>query len=259
MNKPSPFTSQSSTPEPKNSNRTRVRIAVFCILSVHVIGLVALLMNAGCRRQETENIPAPDTNNVSVDATNLDAPTNVVDTTLPTNPPPTMEPTNPVVQQPTPPPPQPVPPAAGQEYTIVKGDTFATIAKKFPGVSAKHIQEANPTVQPTKLKIGQKIQIPAGSASAPVNTATSAPDNNSVAGGDNSYTVKSGDTLTTIAKSHGTSVKAIRSANSLTTDKIRVGQKLKLPARSSAPAPAEPMPTPAPAPMVNPSTTPTHP
>jgi nucleoid-associated protein YgaU len=44
------------------------------------------------------------------------------------------------------------------------------------------------------------------------------------------YVVKSGDTLTRIAKAHGTTVKAIEAANDLTGDRIFVGAKLKIPA-----------------------------
>ena len=47
------------------------------------------------------------------------------------------------------------------------------------------------------------------------------------------YTVKSGDSLTRIAGQFGLKVKALRAANSLKTDKIRVGQKLKIPAKSA--------------------------
>ena len=61
--------------------------------------------------------------------------------------------------------------------------------------------------------------------------------------GGETYTVKSGDTLTKIAKAHGTTVKAIKAASNLTTDHIKVGQKLKIPAKAEAAAPA-----PAPAP-----------
>ena len=43
------------------------------------------------------------------------------------------------------------------------------------------------------------------------------------------YLVKSGDTLSRIAKTHRTSVKAIREANNLTTDRLSVGQKLNIP------------------------------
>ena len=46
---------------------------------------------------------------------------------------------------------------------------------------------------------------------------------------------KSGDNLLKIAKANGTTVKALRSANALKTDRITVGQKLKLPAKASAP------------------------
>jgi LysM repeat protein len=41
--------------------------------------------------------------------------------------------------------------------------------------------------------------------------------------------VKSGDTLTRIAKVHGTTVKALKSANGLENDRLIVGAKLKIP------------------------------
>ena len=66
-------------------------------------------------------------------------------------------------------------------------------------------------------------------------------------GGGETYVVKSGDTLTKIAKAHGTTVKAIEAASDLSTTKIKVGQKLKIPAKAEAAAPA-PAPVAAPAP-----------
>ncbi len=48
-------------------------------------------------------------------------------------------------------------------------------------------------------------------------------------GGGGSVTVQSGDTLTSIAKRNNTSVSALRSANGLSGDLIRIGQKLNLP------------------------------
>ena len=51
----------------------------------------------------------------------------------------------------------------------------------------------------------------------------------STGGGGRTVTVKSGDTLTSIAKRNGTSISALRSANTLSGDLIRVGQKLNLP------------------------------
>src|SRR6516162_3065901 len=43
------------------------------------------------------------------------------------------------------------------------------------------------------------------------------------------YVVKSGDTLTRIARTYGTTVKAIEAANDLGGDRIVVGLKLKIP------------------------------
>lgn len=43
------------------------------------------------------------------------------------------------------------------------------------------------------------------------------------------YVVKSGDTLTRIARIHGTTVKALKAANSLQNDNIVVGARLKIP------------------------------
>jgi LysM repeat protein len=43
------------------------------------------------------------------------------------------------------------------------------------------------------------------------------------------YLVKSGDTLTRIAKAHHTTIKAIETANHLSDDRISVGEKLNIP------------------------------
>ena len=97
----------------------------------------------------------------------------------------------------------------------------------------------------SKLKPGQKIQIPAAAPAAPgaPSVTASAPGADAAAGGPQVYTVKSGDTLTKIAKQFGTSLSAVRSENNLTTDKIVVGQKLKIPAMAPAPAPDPAAPT----------------
>jgi LysM repeat protein len=124
------------------------------------------------------------------------------------------------------------PPLTATEYTIARNDSFSSIAKKFPGVTAKAIQDANPSVDPLKLQIGQKIVIPPPSASpTPV-----APNGTLMTEtGEKIYTVKSGDNLTKIASQFGTTVRALRSANSLATDSIKVGQKLKIPGKTAPP------------------------
>jgi LysM repeat protein len=119
------------------------------------------------------------------------------------------------------------------EYVVVKGDTLGKIAKAH-GVSLKTLEDANSGVTPTRLKVGQKLQIPAstgGSNSAAPMTSTS-----DMSGGE-IYTVKSGDTLSKIAKVNGISLKSLEAANpNVDPAKIKVGQKLKLPVKAEAPA-----------------------
>ncbi len=222
MNSPNPFVPQGSLLELQSKRRSRVKVAVFCVLAVNVVGLMALLMQ-GCKREQTEaeNQPTIDTNETAM---------------VNTNPPP-VEASNPPVQPPPAMTPPPVAPeAAGSEYVVVKGDSLWKIAKKN-GVTVKAIEAANPGIDPARLKVGQKLTIPgATSAAAPATDMTAS---SSMGGGEEIYIVKSGDTLSKIAKRHGTTVKAIESENGLSTTHIKVGQKLKIPAKAeAAPAPA---------------------
>ena len=242
MNNPNPFVPKGSLLEQQSKRRSHMKLGVLCVLVVGVVGLTAMLIQ-GCKREqnnETETQPSVDTNTVAVD----------------TNPPP-MVASNPPVA----PPPvvvQPPPAPSGAEYVVVHGDTLAKIAKKN-GVTLSALKAANPGVEPTKLKVGQKLTIPGGGTAPAANGASIAPDTGL---GGETYTVKSGDSLTKIAKAHGTTVKAIRAENNLNTDHIKVGLKLKIPAKveaaapAPAPAPAPVAPAPAPAPAPVPASTP---
>jgi LysM repeat protein len=247
MNNPNPFVPKGSILELQSKRRSRLKLAVFCVIAVGVAGLAAMLIQ-GCKREQptdtTDNTPTIDTNTAVAADTN--APT------MDTNPPvvtPPVAVAPPVV---TPPPVE----TAGIEYVVVVGDTLGKIAKKN-GVTLKALEGANPGVVPTKLKVGQKLSIPAGAGGATAPTAAAVGSDT----GSETYTVKSGDTLTKIAKHYGTTVKALESENSLSTTGIKVGQKLKIPSKAEAAAPVaatpEPAPT-APAPVTSPSTTPAH-
>ena len=136
------------------------------------------------------------------------------------------------------PPPDAVPPVV-TEHVIAKGESFGSLSKKY-GVSVKAIQQANPGVDSSRLKIGQKITIPPkppGGPDAPSASAGRGAEPE-VAVGETLYTVQKGDNLTKIARERGTTAKAIRAANNLRTDQLRVGQKLKIPARTAPPAAA---------------------
>ncbi len=103
--------------------------------------------------------------------------------------------------------------------------------------------------------------IPAGASTtgsgAAGETANGVADAN---GGEEVYVVKSGDVLMRIAKHYGVTVKAIQAENNMSTTRINVGQKLKIPAKPEAgPAPVNAPPTtaaPEPAPQNNPSSAP---
>jgi LysM repeat protein len=263
MSNPSPLIPQGSLSEQKNKSRARFKIAVFFVLAFHGVGLLALLLMPGCggRDQgtaslEPTNAPSPVFTEPSNPPT---APELVTTATTPSNP--VVEPTTATTPTTTATAPTettpittPTVPSTAQEHTIVKGDSFATLATKY-GVKVKDIAAANPGVDSSKLRIGKTLHIP-----APKATTTATPTTTTSAGtavpttetpdGGQIYTVKSGDVLSRIASQHGTTAKALRAANHLKTDRITVGQKLKIPGKTAAPAaapttPAEPVSAPA--------------
>jgi LysM repeat protein len=246
MNNPNnPFVPKGTLLDLQDRRRKQFKIAVFCALSVGVVGLTTMLGVQGCKREK----PAEDTFGLDT-GINTNIALNVIE---PTNTPPAS--TNPVVYYPpveptnvvpnNPLPVEPLPLAGGSKYKIVKGDTLAVIAKKN-GVSLKALEAANPKLDPKHLKIGTEVTIP---AATPKGVSPSAPGAAAMDG--NSYTVKPGDTLGKIAKAHGTTVAAIKAANNLTTDRINVGKKLILPSKAEA-APMVPAATPVVEPVVTP-------
>jgi LysM repeat protein len=227
MNNPSPLLPQGSMLEQntKNKGRARVKIAVFFVLAIHGVGLLALLMQ-GCKgEKDSASNQTADTNTTTYAA----AP---VETFTPTNPAVVLttntDPVNPGLTTSAPVPPIDNPGVA-TDYVVKSGDTYATIARSKK-VSVNSLKEANPGVEPTKLQIGQKLHVPPPTAptSQTANNGAPAVDAHT---GDPVYTVKSGDTLIKIASEHKTTVRALRTANSLRTDSIKVGQKLKIPVK----------------------------
>jgi LysM repeat protein len=238
MNNSNPFVPQGSLLDQQNKRRSRMKLGVFCVIAVSVTGLLAMLIQ-GCKREQpaetADNTLMADTNTTTTDT---NTPSYTTSNSLSAMPPmatsaPPVNVTPPVVE------------TATTEYVVVKNDTLGKIAKKN-NVSLKALEAANPGVVPTKLKVGQKLSLPAPNAVASSAAATTMADAG-VSG--ETYTVKSGDNLSKIAKANNTSIKAIESLNNLTTFKIKVGQKLKIPAKAEATAP-----TPAVEPTVAPPT-----
>jgi len=247
MKQPNPLLPQGSF-EAHARGKSHVRIAVFSILAIHVVVLGALLIQ-GCKRDDKDTASNPPTNDVG--AVPSFTPSNDLPVTAVAsnpNPPPAFATSvPPAITANTGLPPVPPAPlisspatssgfaesAAPIDHTIMKGDTFASLSAKY-GVTTKAIQAANPDVSPTKLKIGQKIKIPAKSATAAGNNNGTGAATLAASDSGDSYVVKSGDTLGKIAKARGTTASAIQKMNNLPTTQIRVGQKLKLPAAKAA-------------------------
>lgn len=247
MSTPNPLLPQGTFAESVAKSRTRM--VFFTIVAAHVLFLGALLLHTGCKRTPPEqtageptNIPATPAPLASlppppppVPATTAPPAAPGLIGTEPTSPPPA------VVPEPTPPPtPSPLPPTAPpaptvREHTVAKGETFVALAKKY-GVGWKAIAEANPGVDPTRLKPGTTIKIPEPKPKEPSPTAAAQPTGGE---GYTTYKVQSGDTLTRIARKFGTTPKALRSINNLKTDRIKVGEILKVPTKPTAP-PAAP-------------------
>jgi LysM repeat protein len=109
---------------------------------------------------------------------------------------------------------------SGQQVHVVqRGETLSSIARRY-GVTVAAMQQANNLANPDQIIVGQRLAIPAGASAAPA-----AP-----AGQARSYTVRRGDTMSSIAVRFGVTVAALQNANGITNpDKITVGQVLKIP------------------------------
>jgi membrane-bound lytic murein transglycosylase D len=110
-------------------------------------------------------------------------------------------------------------------HTVKSGETLAAVAKRY-GVKPELIRLANRNVT-TRLPVGKSILIPLTtelSASALRETASAATGSAST-----THVVKSGETVSSIAKRYGTSITAIRLDNHLTTKSVlKVGQRLAI-------------------------------
>lgn len=124
--------------------------------------------------------------------------------------------------------PAPAAPAASGSYTIVRGDTLSSIAAKHR-VSTQQLIQANGLSFSSIIYPGQTLRLPGGSSAAPA-APVAAPAPVAAATADGSYTIRSGDTLSSIASRTGHSVQALMGANGLSwTSTIYAGKTLRLP------------------------------
>ena len=111
--------------------------------------------------------------------------------------------------------PGPMPmPGPGPYYFVRPGDTLSAIAWRF-GTSVWAIARANGIPNPNLIYVGQRLLIPGGGSTLP---------------GGVWYTVRPGDTLSSIAWRYGVSVWTLAKVNNISNPNlIYAGQKLYIP------------------------------
>lgn len=98
-------------------------------------------------------------------------------------------------------------------YTVKNGDSLWKIANQY-GITVNELKSAN-GLTGDNLQVGQTLKIPS--------------ENGGIVTSDNTYTVKNGDSLWSIARTYNTTVDTLRKLNNLTSDILRIGQVLKVP------------------------------
>jgi membrane-bound lytic murein transglycosylase D len=111
-------------------------------------------------------------------------------------------------------------------YTVRSGDTMYELAQYY-GVSVKMIRQYNPNVHPSRLRIGSTLVIPALLDVEPYRGGSGLDQEIEFS---NSYLVRKGDSLWSIARKHDITPELLARKNSLLLDSvIRAGQRLKVP------------------------------
>ncbi|WP_421381977.1 LysM peptidoglycan-binding domain-containing protein [Bacillus salacetis] len=124
---------------------------------------------------------------------------------------------------------------SSKTYVVKSGDYLGKIARNH-GVSVSNLMSWN-NLKSSLIFPGQRLNVGGSSAST-----ASAPSKTVSSSNGSTYTVVAGDTLSHIAKRYGTTVSQIKANNGLSSDLIRVGQKLSMSSTAVA-KPAAPVVT----------------
>jgi membrane-bound lytic murein transglycosylase D len=114
-------------------------------------------------------------------------------------------------------------------HRVRRGETLSHIARKYR-TSVRTISRLNNIRNSSRIRVGQKLRVPLRHPVASFNTkaaATPPPLGDYIA-----YQVKTGDTLWSIARKYNTSITRIKRINKLSSNYLRAGQILHVPAQT---------------------------
>lgn len=252
------------------------------VVGIHVFALILIFANPGC---SSPNKPAPTAADTAVrpaeDNATAVSPVSIAGSESPVSAAPAFDPNAPAASvrfSPT----RPGTPAAAaleaqpvgdvtpaSTYTVTKGDSLWTIAKKHH-LTVSDLASANNLRASSTVRVGQKLIIPGGKL--PTGTATPAPAEHPVraaaaadtgavirgSGESVKHVVKPGETLGAIARKYQVKVGEIATANNITDPaRIRPGMELIIPGwQAPAAKPARTATTRSPAASAEPASTP---
>ena len=115
-------------------------------------------------------------------------------------------------------------------HVVRRGEVLGTIARRY-GMTVSRLKSLN-RLRSDRIRVGQTLVVRGSSAAATTRTASSASSRPSTARraptAPTTHTVRRGEVLGTIADRYGLTVSRLKSLNGLKSDRIRVGQKLKV-------------------------------
>ena len=124
--------------------------------------------------------------------------------------------------------PLPAEPSGSLSHTVQRGETLSGIARQH-GTTVAAVAQANGIADPARIYVGQRISIPGAAQPSPQAAAQSAAQTNG------SHTVQRGETLSGIARQHGTTVAAVAQANGIANPaRIYAGKTLTIPGAATA-------------------------
>lgn len=120
-------------------------------------------------------------------------------------------------------------------HVVKPGETLASIARRY-GVTSTQLREMN-ELRTSRVKARQEIRIPLSTRPAATSTSAAAkaavgrpaPASGGSGGGSQTYRVRAGDTLYSIARQFDTTVDALKRLNRLASDRIKIGDRLTVP------------------------------